>query len=226
MDYGWIINNVETCEKLWEVLQPVLLRIPDLNMFLEIADGFEVRRQLPHCIGPIDGRHMRIPAPESGSLFYNYKGYHSIVLMAACDVNYMFTMVDVGALGSQSDGGVFDNSVFGTLLRQGRLGIPPPSILPGVNPERVRFPFYLNGDAAFPLHENIMRPYPGHNLTSDQRHFNFRLSSARIAIEQTFGMFFIDYSLSEAFLMIFVFNSRHPHGTIQGSPRNDLYAAN
>lgn len=68
--------------------------------WLEVKEGFMTSTQFPNCLGAMDGKHIKIRAPPlSGSENYNYKGFFSIVLMAACDAFYRFTWVDVGQLG-------------------------------------------------------------------------------------------------------------------------------
>lgn len=177
---------LETCEAIWDELSGIYLAPPNEDEWRRIANDFRIMTGMPYCVGAIDGKHIRIQCPpKSGSMFYNYKNYFTIVLLAACDSNYCFTAVDIGAYGSQSDGGVLAASGFGSRLLNGSLNLPQSEILPNTN---LRFPFYFVGDGAFPLKTNIMRPYPGRRLSRDCEKFNRRLSSARVKIENTFGI--------------------------------------
>lgn len=102
----------------------------------------------------------------------------SVALMADVDNNYQFVLVDVGAPGRQSYGGVFKNSLIGCHLENGTLGLPGPARLPRTS---IAAPHVFVGDDAFQLRSDFMRPYPGVGLSSEMRTFNYRLSQARYA---------------------------------------------
>ena len=93
---------------------------PTEEQWKQIADRFWSKWQFPNCLGAIDGKHVIIQAlPNSGTIFYNYKGSFSIVLMALASADYSFVMVDVGVFSSQSDGGIFKKNTFLLQIRQG-----------------------------------------------------------------------------------------------------------
>lgn len=164
----------------------VLFKGSSEKEWLKISSAFDELWNFPHCIGALDGKHINIQAPpRSGSLFFNYKKTFSIILMASCDATYNFTLVDIGAYGSESDGGVFAKSVFGRMFDGNQMAIPKPRPLPN---SALIHPFTFVADEAFPLKSYILRPYPGRNLDPAKRIFNYRLSRARRVIENSFGI--------------------------------------
>ncbi|KAK8776160.1 hypothetical protein V5799_030496 [Amblyomma americanum] len=176
----------ETCKVLWQVLQPIFLKVPTTADWQQVAKGFFERWNFPNCVGAVDGKHVQIQAPpNSGSLYFNYKGTYSIVLMAVADSNLKFILVDVGAYGRQSDGGTLGSSRFGKALERGLLGLPPPALFPETSTVA---PHVFIGDEAFQLRQDFLRPYPGRGLDDDKRIYNYRLSRARRCAENAFGV--------------------------------------
>ncbi|XP_011686423.1 PREDICTED: putative nuclease HARBI1 [Wasmannia auropunctata] len=176
----------ETCNALWITLMPIVLKVPTSDKWKEISNQFEIKCNFPHCIGAVDGKHVVIQAPpHSGSTYYNYKSSHSIVLMAICDSDYKFILVDIGATGRQSDGGVWGRSAMGQAFAEGQIDIP----LSEEVTEGPVLPYVLVGDETFQLTNYMMRPFPGKGgLTKEKAVFNYRLSRSRRMVECAFGI--------------------------------------
>ncbi|XP_071634988.1 uncharacterized protein, partial [Temnothorax longispinosus] len=124
--------------------------------------------------------------PNSGSTYYNYKGNHSINLLAISDAKYRFIIVDIGGEGRQSDGGIFCNSLIKNYFENALLKLPNPK---SVQIDGPVLPYVLLADEAFPLTNFMMRPYPrSGRLNLPQKVFNYRLSRARRVVENAFGI--------------------------------------
>lgn len=181
-----IIKDV--CEQLWLCIQPVAMPNLDQNGWLNVATEYYNKTQFPNCIGSVDGKHIRICQPtQSGSLFYNYKNFFSIVLLGIVDANYCFISVDIGSYGSCSDSTAFKHSALGQKLEKGQLNLPLKSTLPG-DDGGTSMPFVLVGDEAFALSDHLLRPYPRRELTQTKKIFNYRLTRARRMVECAFGI--------------------------------------
>ncbi|XP_059895044.1 uncharacterized protein LOC132447999 [Gadus macrocephalus] len=151
------------------------MAVPTAEEWRVVAERFEERWNFPLCCGAIDGKHVVLKAPaNSGSQFFNYKGTFSIVLLAV-DADYCFRVIDVGGYGRTSDGGILANSAFGQAPHAGNLKLPADRALPGAE-HRGPLPHVFVADEAFPLRTNLMRP------------FNYRLSRARLVVEDAFGI--------------------------------------
>ena len=122
---------------------------------------------------------------HAGSVCFNYKGFHSIVLLAICDAKYCFKILDIGHFGSTNDASELSKSQFGKLFEEHptQLHLPKTSTHGNKN-----LPYVLVGDDIFPLKLWLLEPYPGKNLSESERVFNYRLSRARRTIENAFGI--------------------------------------
>nr|CAH7751209.1 unnamed protein product [Callosobruchus chinensis] len=173
-------------EYIWDSLYEIHIPVPSNGDFQQITKDFYEIWNFPNCIGALDGKHIRMRCPNnSGSLYFNYKGYFSIVLQALVDANYKFINIDVGGYGKQSDGGTFKASALYRKIINGTLNLPEDSLLPNSN---LSMPHVIIADEAYPLMRNLLKPYSKQELNEEKEYFNKRLSRARRTVECAFGI--------------------------------------
>ncbi|KAI8117386.1 Protein ALP1-like [Lucilia cuprina] len=177
----------EVLDAIYKVLVGKYLQTPcDTDAWMSVSSKFNELWHFPNCIGAVDGKHVVMDAPpNAGSIFYNYKGTHSIVLMGIADAEYKFLYIDVGRNGRFSDVGVFNSCTFRKALDSNKLCLPPPKALPG---RQMPVPYVLVADDAFAMRPNLMKPYAQRGLTMVQQVYNYRLSRGRRIIENVFGI--------------------------------------
>jgi len=147
--------------------------MPKSEEWKVVASDYGDRWNFHHCVGAMDGKHFRIDPPlSSGSLYYNYKGFCSIVLLAVVDAQLRFIYADVGTNGRISDGGIWNKCSLKHALDHNTLHLPAPDSLPGTE----QFFHVIVGDEGFPLTTSVLIPYPGEQCRNriDRRKFNFR----------------------------------------------------
>ena len=177
----------ETCEAIIKEYMQEVIQCPTTpEGWKAVAVGLADRWQFHLAIGALDGNHIAIQAPNNmGLLYYNYKGFHSIVFLALVDADYKFMYVDVGTNGSSSDAGIFQTTDLRRALEDEAAGLPQPEPLPGGT---TPIPYFIVGDETFPMRDWLHKPYPHRGLNQQQRAFNYRLSRARRVVENAFGI--------------------------------------
>lgn len=210
MSYGWRVPHNTISQIVPEVCQAIIDEYKDEVMkcpttpeeWRAISHDFLKRWNFPHTCGALDGKHIncRCP-PNSGSLYYNYKGFYSVVLMALVDADYKFIWADIGGMGSASDAQIYNASELKECVENGSLGFPDPEPLPNDNQN---VPYFFVGDDAFALRPNMMKPYSLRGMTRQERIFNYRLSRARRVVENAFGI------LANRFQVLLSTMQQHP----------------
>lgn len=177
----------ETLKAIVTVLGNKVIVCPSTAMEWQIVvEKFNTWWQFPHCIGALDGKHINFrPSRKEESVYRNYKGRDSIVLLGLVDAEYRFLFVDIGKNGRMHDASIFRESPLAIQLYSQTLNLPLPSLLPEYY---IHLPYVIIADDVFPLKVNIMKPYPGRGLTFEKKIFNYRLSRARRTMENAFGI--------------------------------------
>ena len=156
----------------------------------EVADRFATRWNFKHTIGALDGKHVRIKCPKnSGSIYYNYKGFYSIVMLALVDADYKFIWLDVGSTGCNSDAQIWNSCELLEILQEQdpnkKIGLPQPEPIREGDRD---VPYFIVSDDAFALRTYMMKPYSKRKMTKEEKIFNYRLSRARRIVENAFGI--------------------------------------
>ena len=119
------VNKIipETCKAIWNALSPVYVQHPSTAKDWEdVAQEFW---EVGICLFALV-LLMESPA-NSGSLYFNFNGSFSIVLMALCSTRYSFLLVNIRAIG---DGGTFEKSGMKDSLYNGAHDLPDDTNLP------------------------------------------------------------------------------------------------
>ena len=152
----------------------------------EVSGNFASKCNFPHALGAMNGKHVRtVKTEQSGSDYYNYKRFFSVLMFVIVDANYEIMYIHAGTNGRVADPTVFRQSKFFKLMTQGKLNLPPPTSLPSSTKAT---PFVYLGDSALAISTKIMKPYPHNVATYEQKVFNYRLSRARRVVENVFGI--------------------------------------
>ena len=177
----------EVCQAIIKCYQPEVMKCPQTpEEWKQVAEGFSQKWHYHNCFGALDGKHVGMQKPQhGGSVFYNYKKFNSVILMALVDANYKFLYVDIGAEGGAGDASTWMRSSLHDAIDEKRAGLPPDTTLP--NDDRP-LPYHIIGDDAFALKTWLMKPYSHRSQVHHERIFSYRLSRARRVVENAFGI--------------------------------------
>ena len=161
-----------------------IYQIPNWRRLNECDKWVQIKMGLSSVCWCHDGSHIPTAAPELNHTdYYNRKGWHSMILQGVVDHDYLFRDICVGWPGSVHDARVFASSSIVKRIKEGLL-----SAGQSISYLGCQIPAFLIGDSAYPLQTWLMKPFANTGiLTREQQHFNYRLSRARMVVENTFG---------------------------------------
>jgi hypothetical protein len=155
---------------------PKAITFPKGDELHQVLQGYEERWGSPMCASAIDGTHIPILAPTDNHVEYvNRKGFHSVLMQAVTDCNYLYRDVVIGWPGSVHNARVFSNS---TIFRRGNeQQLFPRDIVKEIC--GVDIPPFLVADPAYPLLPWLLQ----NEASENQRKFNYQLSRARMTVD-------------------------------------------
>ncbi|CAF3340251.1 unnamed protein product [Rotaria sp. Silwood2] len=172
------------CDIIVELFFHRLIKFPVTNQEIkQTTDVFLDKYGYPMCIGSIDGTHISIEPPTGEETdYYNYKKFHSVIVLAVVDASLKFSYINVGAPGRCNDAFVYSRSTLFEVLQNSVYSKHYLTV------NNVKIQSHLIGDSAFPLSKNLIKPYTERpNMPQHQSLFNYRLSRCRCTVERAFG---------------------------------------
>ena len=145
----------------------------------------KAKHGMPQVCGAIDCTHVQVDllGNEQATDFFDKDKTYSITLQAIVDSNTRFLDIFAGFSRVVHDARVFSNSGFKLAVdRDDRLN-GRPRVIGGVP-----IPELLIGDAGFAQSSWMLIPIPGYNLALMFEQFNFKHSSTRMCVEQSFDI--------------------------------------
>ncbi|XP_077553196.1 uncharacterized protein LOC144167956 [Haemaphysalis longicornis] len=147
----------------------------------------------PQGVGALDGCHFAISPPKENAVdYYNSKGGkffrvfskwcgYSMILLALVDHRYRFLYINIGSPGRCHDAHVNGRSKLCKVVQSAHFKSPTATI-----EGAVVGPLILC-DQAFPLTQNLVKPYPYTGSGTSEAAFNYNLSKTRRVVENALG---------------------------------------
>ncbi|CAF2520751.1 unnamed protein product [Rotaria sp. Silwood2] len=175
----------EFCHTLVNSLFHSFINFPSTNEEIqETMDDFLQKYGCPMCAGSLDGTHVSVePLLGAEVDYYNYKKYHSIIMLATVNSSLKFTYINIGAPGRCNDSSVYGRSSLARII-ENQIYANHYMII-----NNIRIQSHLIADSAFALHATLLKPYPQRsNMPHAHSVFNYRLSRWRSTVERAFGL--------------------------------------
>ena len=174
----------EFCSALVDTFFHRFIKFPSTsNEINDTINDFYTRCGYPTCIGSLDGTHIAIKPPLGFETdYFNYKKYHSVIMLAVVNSSLLFTYVNIGASRRCNDSSVYSRLSLADVIQM------PIYADHYVTINNIKIQSHLIADSAFALKPNVMKPYAvRRNIPRSQSLFNYRLSHYRCCVERAFG---------------------------------------
>ena len=127
---------------------------------------------------------MALKKPKNtGTVYHNYKGFFSIVMLALVDGQYKFRWVDASTAVSWTDAQIFNACQLKRKTDDGNIGFSDPA---PITQGGLDVPYFILADDAFALKTWLMKPR--RMLTREESIANYSTSRGRRYVEKAFGI--------------------------------------